>query len=55
MFNTKIVQKFKTHILYSLTFVKNHAAYERILKKYRTAGQDTYNNKMAHAHCMQGN
>jgi hypothetical protein len=32
MFQTNVVDKIKTHILYSVTFFENHAVYEKIWK-----------------------
>jgi len=51
MFQTKFVEKIKTHILCSITFFENPALYETMWKKYCKAGQATDDN-MAHAHCM---
>jgi len=54
MFQTKVVQKIKTHILCSVTFPpKSHRLWDNV-EKYFRAGQDTDGN-MAHAHCMLGN
>jgi hypothetical protein len=43
MFQTKVVEKIKTHILCSITFFfpKNRAVYEKMRKKYGTAAQAT--------------
>jgi hypothetical protein len=43
MFQTKVVEKIKTHILCSVTFFENLAVYE-------TMWQATHGN-MAHVHC----
>ena len=51
MFQTKIVEKIKTHILCSGTFSENRAVYEIMWKKYCRAGQATDDN-MANAHFM---
>jgi len=52
MFQTKFVEKIKTHILCSMTFFfENCAVYEIMWKKYCRAGQAADDN-MAHAHCM---
>jgi hypothetical protein len=51
MFQTKVVEKIKTHILGSIFFFENPALYEIKLKKYCGAGQVTDDN-MAHAHCV---
>jgi hypothetical protein len=52
MFQTKFVEKIKTHILDSVTvFLENLAFYEIMWKKYCRAGQAT-NDNMAQAHCM---
>jgi hypothetical protein len=50
MFQTNIVEKIKTHILYSVTFFENCAVYENV-EKYCKARLAT-NDIMAHAHCM---
>ena len=53
-FETKVVEKIKTHILCSIThFYKNRAVSEIMWKKYSTARHVTHN--MAHTHCMLGN
>jgi hypothetical protein len=54
MFQTKVVEKIKTHILCSVTFHENRAVYEIMWEKYCRAGQGTDGN-MAHAHCMLDN
>jgi hypothetical protein len=52
MFQTKVVEKIKTHILGPITFFpENSAVYEITWKKYDTAGQATDDNT-AHAHYM---
>jgi hypothetical protein len=51
MFEIKVVEKIKIHILCSVTFFDNHAVYEVMWKKYCRAGQAIDNN-MAYAHCM---
>jgi hypothetical protein len=52
MFQTKVVEKIKTHILLSITFLfENRAVYEIIWKKYSKSGEATDNNK-AHAYFM---
>jgi hypothetical protein len=52
MFQTKVVEQLKTHILCSIfLFLRNRAVYEITWDKYRRAGRTTYDN-MAHAHCM---
>ena len=53
MFQTKVVQKTKTHILCSLTFFRKSRRLWDNVEKYCRAGQDTDGN-MAHAHCMLG-
>jgi hypothetical protein len=50
LFQTKVVEKIKTHILCPIT-LKNRAVCEIMWKKYCGAGQATDDN-MAHAHCM---
>jgi len=39
MFQTKVVGKIKTHILCSVTFLKNHAAYEIMWKNIVELGR----------------
>jgi hypothetical protein len=55
MFQTKAVEKIKTHILCSIIFFppppENHAFYDLMWKKYGRAGQATDDN-MTHAHSM---
>ena len=52
MFQTKVVEKIKTHILCSVTFFfETPAVYEIMWNKYGRAGQATDDN-MAHAHCV---
>jgi len=52
MFRTTVVQKIKTHILFSMTyfFGKSCRLWDNV-EKYCTAGQATDDN-MAHAHCL---
>ena len=54
MFQTKGVEKIKTHILCSVTFFENRAVYEIMWKKCGTALQTT-DDSMAHAHYMMDN
>jgi hypothetical protein len=56
MFQTKVVQEIKTHILcsVSLFLFENHAVYEIMWKNNGTAGEVT-DGSMAHAHCMLDN
>jgi hypothetical protein len=51
MFQTKVVEKIKTHILCSVTFFLNSYRLWDKMEKYGTAGQATDDN-MAHAYCM---
>ena len=53
MFQTEVLEKIKTHILCSVTFLfsENRAVCEIMWKKYCRAGQATDDN-MAHAHCV---
>ena len=55
MFQTKVVEKIKTHVLCSVTlfFFENHSVYEIMWKKYCRAGQVT-DDIMAHAHFTLG-
>jgi len=43
-FSEKLVEKIKTHILYSILFYENRAVYEIIYKIYGRAGQTKDNN-----------
>jgi len=54
MFQTKVVEKLKTHILCFVTFSKNIAVYEIMQEIYNTAGQAT-DDDMPHAHCVLDN
>ena len=51
IFQTKVVEKIKTHILCSVTFFRKSYRLWDNVEKYCTAGQATDGN-MAHAHCM---
>jgi hypothetical protein len=52
MFQTKVVEKIKTHTLCPITFFfGNRAVFEIMWTKYGTVGQVTDDNT-AHAHCM---
>jgi heme/copper-type cytochrome/quinol oxidase subunit 2 len=54
MFQTKVVEKIKTYISWSIYiyfFFESVGVYEIMCKKYCTAGQATDDN-MAHAHCV---
>ena len=50
MFQTKVVEKIKTHILCSVTFSRKSCRLWDTVEKYSTAGQATDGN-MAHAYC----
>jgi hypothetical protein len=50
-FQTKVVEKIKTHILCSVTFFRKSCRLWDNVDKYCRAGQTTDGN-MAHAHCM---
>ena len=51
MFQTKLVEKFKTHIMCSVTFFLTILPFMRYVEKCCKAGQATHDN-MAHAVCM---
>jgi len=51
MFQTKVVETFKTHILCSIAFLKNLATFEVMWKNTVEATDDN----MAHVHYMLGN
>ena len=50
MFQTKFVDKIKTHILYSVTFLENRAIYVVMWKN--TVESDRGHDDMAHPHCL---
>ena len=54
MFQTKVVDKIKTHILSSITFFcfENHAVYEIMCEKYCRVGQAADDN-MVHVHFIE--
>jgi hypothetical protein len=51
MFQTKVAEKIKTHILCSTTFFRKSCRLWDNVEKYCRAGQATDGN-MAHAHCI---
>jgi len=51
MFQTKVVEKIKTHILCSVTFFRKTCRFLDNVEKYCTAGQAAGDSR-AHAHCM---
>jgi hypothetical protein len=53
MFQAKVVEKIKTHILCSVTTFPEIVPLIRKVEKYCRAGQVTDDN-MAHTHCMLG-
>jgi hypothetical protein len=54
MFQTKVVEKIKTHILFSVTFFQKPCRLWDNVEKYCRAGQITDGN-MAYTHCMLDN
>jgi hypothetical protein len=54
MFQTKVLEKIKTHILYSVTFFQKLRRLWDNVEKYCTARQATDDN-MVNAHCMLKN
>jgi len=54
MFQTKLVEKIKTHILYSITFFFKACRLWNNGEKYCRARQAT-DDSMVHAHCMLDN
>jgi len=55
MFQTKVVQKIKTHILCSVMFSRKLCSlWDNVGKNYCTAGRATDENR-AHTHCMSDN
>ena len=54
MFQTKVVEKIKTHILCSVTFFRKSYRLWDNVEKCGRAGQSTDDN-MAHAHCVLNN
>jgi len=51
MFQTKVVEKIETHILYSVFFFRKSCRLWDNLEKYCRAGQSA-DDSMVHAHCM---
>jgi len=51
MFQTKAVEKIKTHILCSVTFFSKIVPFIRYVEKYYRSGQATDEN-VVHVHCM---
>jgi len=51
MFQTKVVEKIKTHILCSVTLFRKSCRLWDDMEKYGRAGQATVD-RVAHAHCM---
>jgi len=51
MFQTKVVEKIKTHILCSVTFISKIVPFWDNVEKYGRAGQTT-DDSMAHALCV---
>jgi hypothetical protein len=54
MFQTKVVEKIKTYILFSVTFFLKSGRLQDNVQKNSRAGQATDDN-MTHAHCMLDN
>ena len=54
IFRMKVAQKIKTHILFSIFFLRKSGHFYDNVEKYCTVGQATDDN-MAHAHCMLDN
>ena len=50
MFQTKVVEKLKTHILFSVTFFRKSYLLWDNVEKYCSAGQEA-DDKTAHEHC----
>jgi len=53
MYQTEVVDKIKTYILYSVTFFRKSCLVWDNMEKYCRAWQATDDN-MAHAHCVLG-
>ena len=51
MFQTKVLENIRTHLLSSVTFFFENCAVYEYVEKHSRARQATYDN-MAHAHCM---
>ena len=51
MFQTKVVEKIKAHILFPVTFLRKSCRLCENVEKYCRAGRAT-NDSIAHAHCM---
>jgi len=54
MFQAKVVEEIKTHILMSITFSLKSCRLLENVEKYCGTGQAT-DDKMAHTHCMLNN
>jgi len=54
MFQIKVVEKIKTHVLCSITVFRKSCRLSDNVEKYGTAGQTT-NDSGAHANCMLDN
>jgi hypothetical protein len=54
MFQTKVVENKKTHVLYSITFIRKSRRLWDNVEKYFRVVQATDGN-MAHAHCVLDN
>ena len=52
MFQTKVVEKFKTHILCSVTFFENRAVYEIMSTIWWNLRGHKWRHNMAHTRCM---
>jgi len=55
MFQTKVVEKIKTHILYSTTFSENYDVYGIMWKKKYGRTRQVTDENTAHVHCMFDN
>jgi hypothetical protein len=55
MFQTKVVDKIKTHVLCYVTFFRKSCRLWDNVEKYGTAGQATWQYNTAHALCMLDN
>jgi len=54
IYQIKVAEKIKAHILYSVTFLRKSCRLWDNMEKYRGAGQDI-DDDMAHAHCVPDN
>jgi hypothetical protein len=55
IFQTKVIEKMKTHGLYSVIFYRKSYRLWESVEKYGIPGRATHNNNEVHAHCVLDN